>query len=86
MQTSFTTIVHLMVALLASSAVAAPLTTTENEKPRLLPRLDSRCADEGYGCNLRCYPNTDVCGWVAIPPPSNKATTKREEINAAAEV
>ncbi|TLS30928.1 hypothetical protein PpBr36_02640 [Pyricularia pennisetigena] len=60
MQVSFTTIGQLMVALLAGTALAAPLSTTAAEEPKLQPRRDSRCADMGYGCERRCYPHTDV--------------------------
>ncbi|TLD11585.1 hypothetical protein PspLS_11541 [Pyricularia sp. CBS 133598] len=85
MQTSFTTISQLMVVLMASSTLAAPFSTTAAEEPKLQARRDPRCADEGFGCNLRCYPGTDVCGWVAIPPPRPKPFTKREEVDEITE-
>ncbi|EHA51851.1 hypothetical protein MGG_05831 [Pyricularia oryzae 70-15] len=78
MQTSFATISQLMVVLLAAGTLAAPLSTTAAEEPKLEARRDSRCADEGFGCTQLCYPGTNKCGWVAIPPPRPKAA-KREE-------
>lgn len=85
MQTSFATISQLMVVLLAAGTLAAPLSTTAAEEPKLEARRDSRCADEGFGCTQLCYPGTNKCGWVAIPPPRAK-TAKRDEVNETIEV